>query len=119
MNPFKNQSYNIPTQFKSMFRMVAIIEPDLEVILRSKCIQYGVKGSNILATRLKTLYDLCQGSLMSLQSKFQLTIDTFIGVIRMIYEKDKAPIDSRPASQNQSAKQQGGAKFESKPIFIR
>jgi len=50
---------------------------------------------------------------MSLQSKFQLTIDTFIGVIRMIYEKDKAPIDSRPASQNQSAKQQAGAKFES------
>ena len=98
-----------------MFRMIAIIEPDIEVIIRSKCIQYGVKASNILATRLKTLYDLCQGSLMSLQSKFQLTIDSFIGVIRMIYEKEKAPLDSRPASnnQNQSAKQQGATKFES------
>ena len=96
--------------------MIAIIEPDLEVIIRSKCIQYGVKAANILATRLKTLYDLCQGSLMSLQSKFQLTADSFIGVIRMIYEKEKAPLDSRPVSnsQIQSAKQQGAAKFESK-----
>ena len=113
MNPYRDQSYNISSQFKSMFRIVAIIEPDSEAILLSKCIQYGVKGSNILSTRLKILYDLCQGSLMSLQTKHQLTIDTFIGVVRMIYEKDKAPIDSRPTSQNQSAKQQGAAKLES------
>lgn len=109
----------IPHQFKSMFRVVALMEPEIEIILRTKCVQYGIKGSNILATRLKTIYDLSQGSLMSLQSKYQLTISSLLSVIRMMYDKQNLESgDSRPGSLagSQSANKYSAAKLESKII---
>jgi hypothetical protein len=118
-NPYKDYGYTIPSQFKSMFRIIALIEPDPEIIIRTRCIQYGVKAPNILATRLKQLFNLCQGSLMSLQSKYQLTIDSFTRVIQMIYDKNRETSDSRPTSfaNNQSASKYGAAKIESKFIL--
>ncbi|RNA02208.1 dynein gamma flagellar outer arm-like [Brachionus plicatilis] len=109
------QSGQVPLQLRSMFRVIALLEPDIEVIIKAKCIQYGVKGSNILATRLKTIYDLCQASLMSLQSKYQLTISTFLCVIRIMYDKQNLESgDSRPGSLAgaQSANKYSAAKLE-------
>lgn len=119
INAYKNENYTIPSQIKSMFRVIALMEPDMELILRAKCVQYGIKASNILATRLKTLYDLCQGSLMSLQSKYQVTLSSFISVIKMIYEKQNSDVtDSRPGSLAavNSANKYGTAKLECKNI---
>lgn len=109
-------SGRIPLQLRSMFRVIALLEPDIEIIIKTKCIQYGVKGSNILATRMKTIYDLCQASLMSLQSKYQLTISTFLSVIRIMYDKQNLEAgDSRPGSLAgaQSANKYSAAKLES------
>ena len=116
-NPYKNMTYSVPSQLKSMFRVVSLLEPDIEMILRVKCVQFGIKGSNVLATRLKTIYDICQGSLMSLQSKFQLTLSNFISILRLAYEKQKTTVDSRPNSfitTNPSANKYGAAKLDSK-----
>ena len=100
-----------------MFRVVALMEPDFEMIIRIKCIQYGIKGSNVLATKLKTIYDICHGSMTSLQSKYQLTISSFISIIRLNYEKEKKLNETRPSSFVstfvQSASKYGAAKLES------
>ena len=120
LNVSKN-SGQIPLQLRSMFRVIALLEPDIEVIIKTKCIQYGVKGSNILAIRLKTIYDLCQASLMSLQSKYQLTITSFLSIIRIMYDKQNLESgDSRPGSLagTQSANKYNAAKIESNLILF-
>ena len=92
----------IPVNLKSMFRVIALMEPDLEIILRTKCIQFGIKAPSIVANRLNTLYELCQTSMISLQSKYQLTVSTFLSVLQTIYGKKRldtaATLDSRPTS---------------------
>jgi hypothetical protein len=100
MNSYKEDRHYISHQFRSMFRVLAIIEHDVEMIIRARCIQYGVKAPNILSIRLKTLYDMCQSSLISIKSKYQITIDSFLSVIRSLYEKQRldTSTDSRPAS---------------------
>lgn len=117
MNPFKNEIYEMPDTLKNMFRIVSLMEPDFEVIMRIKCIQFGIKGSNILGTKLKLLYDICHGS-MSLQSKYQLTISSFIAVVKLSYEREKKLNETRPSSFvstfTQSASKAGAAKLESK-----
>ena len=89
------------SQFKSMFRIIALIEPGPEIIIRTRWIQYGVKAPNILATRLKQLFNFCQGSFMSLHCKYQLTIDSFTRVIQMIYDKNRKMSDPRPTNMEQ------------------
>lgn len=103
-----------------MFRVVCIIEPDLEQILRAKCIRYGMRAPNILATRLRTLYELAHGTLVSLQSKHQLTVTSLINVIKTIYDKqheagNEDTVESRTTSSvaNHSANKYGTAKIES------
>lgn len=121
LNLSKN-SGPIPLQLRSMFRVIALLEPDIEVIIKTKCIQFGVKGSNILATRLKTIYDLCQASLMSLQSKYQLTINSFLSVIRIMYDKQNfESSDSRPGSlagAQSAANKYNAAKLESIKFYL-
>jgi hypothetical protein len=99
-NEFENRSNLIPVHFRSMFRVVALMEPDLELILRAKCMQCGIKAPSIIACRLKTLYELCKSSFMSMQSKYQLTISSFMSVIQTIYGKGRSEtaLDSRPTS---------------------
>lgn len=119
MNPFSVSSPNhqhrlIPIQFKSSYRVVALMEPDIEIILRARCIQYGFKAANIVASRLKVLYDLCQTSLMSLRSKYQITITSFLSVLQTISGKtiraDTASLDgSRPNSITAAAGQQSAS----------
>ena len=63
----------MPPQLKSIFRVVSLLEPDIEMILRVKCVKF-IKGSNVLATRLKTIFDIFKGSQMSLQSEISVDI---------------------------------------------
>lgn len=93
------------------------MEPDFEMIIRLKCIQYGLKAPNMLAPKLKALYEICQGSFMSVQSKYQLTLSSFISILRFFY-KQITSNESRPNSYtsaiNPSANKFGAAKLESK-----
>lgn len=125
-------SYSIPAHFKSAFRVVSLIEPDIEQILRAKCIRYGMRAANILASRLKTLYELFHGSfgdasVPMAQRRSQLTVDCLVSVIRMLYMRQHSANaanedtgDSRTTSSvaNHSANKYGAAKNESKHIFF-
>jgi hypothetical protein len=121
-NPFKENlmtAASIPLEIKSAFRVISMMQPDFEMIIKLKCVQYGIKGPNMLAPKLKALYDICQGSFMSVQSKYQLTITSFISILRFFYKQVKSG-DSRPtsfASLNPSANK-GAAKIESNLSFI-
>lgn len=95
------------------------MEPDFELIIRLKCIQYGIKAPNVIAPKLKSLYEICQGSFMSVQSKYQLTLSSFLAILRFFY-KQISNNDSRPnsyTSVNPSANKYGAAKIESKLLF--
>ncbi len=128
MNPFVNhpndfeaRSNIIPVHFRSMYRVVSLMEPDLELILRAKCMQCGIKAPSIISCRLKTLYELCKSSFMSLQSKYQLTISSFMSVIQTIYGKgrsDTASLDSRPTSftANSNAASASNTKYGSTKV---
>ena len=113
---FNTEGQRLSPELRSFFRNVAILEPDLETIFRVKCLQYGLKSPNILGSRLKTLYDICNdGSFIvststnsSLNSKYKLTINNFLSIIRMVFEEtlrnlamglsQNADGGSRPAS---------------------
>lgn len=84
-----------------------------------------MRASNILASRLKTLYELFHGTIFdpSSQRKSQLTISSLVSVIRMIYMRqhsmsaaNEETADSRTTSSvaNHSANKYGTAKNESK-----
>jgi hypothetical protein len=96
----------MPLNLKHTYRVIAMIEPDNEMLLRCKCVQYGMKAPNVLASRLKLLYEISHGSLLSLQSKYQLTLNSLIEVLRMIHETHNTNIDSRPASFTVGSAQQ-------------
>lgn len=99
-----------------MYRVISLMEPDFEMIIRLKCVQYGIKAANMLAPKLKALYEICQGSFISVQSKYQLTLSSFIAILRF-FNKQVTNGDSRPnsyASINPSANKYGAAKVESK-----
>jgi hypothetical protein len=79
INPSKfNQ---IPFEIRSMFRVVSLMEPDIKQIITAKCTQYGIKCGDILANRLKILYEVCQDSLMSFDSKAQITATNLIDIL--------------------------------------
>jgi len=113
----------IPVCLKNNFRIVALMEPDFEMIMRIKCVQFGLKGANVLATKLKLLYDMSHWSLSSLQSRYQLTVSSFLNIIRLNCERDKKNDITRSNSfvstLTPSASKLGAAKLESKQLFNR
>jgi hypothetical protein len=117
INQTTENYFTVPIHLKHVYRVIAMIEPDNEVLLRCKCVQYGMKVPNILASRLKLLYDIAHGCFLSLQSKHQLTLNSFIEVLRMIHETQNSNADSRPASfagaGQQSVNKIGATKVES------
>jgi hypothetical protein len=111
---------NIPAHFKSAFRVVALVEPDVEQVLRAKCLRYGMRAPNILAARLRILYELYQDIIG--QNKSNLTIASLISVVRTLYVRqhsanaaNEESADSRTTSSvaNHSANKYGTTKNES------
>ena len=91
------EKLRIPDEIRSLFRIVSLMEPDIEAILRAKCMTYSVKCGNILASRFKALHDICQGCFSSIETKSQLNISTFVAILQSIYEQQKpSASDSRP-----------------------
>ena len=84
LNTAESEHGTVPMQLRSMFRVVALMEPDMEMLIRAKCIQHNTKAPNILSVRLKTLYDLCHNGFMSEDSKRQINMKNFETVLRTI-----------------------------------
>jgi hypothetical protein len=107
LNPLKFDSYVLPIQIRSMFRVISMLEPDIQQIIWAKCAHYGIKCGHILATRIKTLHEICQTTFTSFETKNQLTITNFLEIIKSIYEKQRPSTagDSRPETSISSANQ--------------
>lgn len=99
MNSVRNEADEVPLQIRSLFRVICLMEPNMEVIINAKCIQYGIKCGNILASRLKILHEICQGTFSSFETKNQLTLSCFIDILKAVYDKQKKQnytTESRP-----------------------
>lgn len=44
-------------EIRSRFRMISIIEPDIEQIFRIKCFEHNFKNSNVIADKISLLYE--------------------------------------------------------------
>jgi hypothetical protein len=83
-------SYNqIPYEIRSMFRVISLMEPDMKQIITAKCTQYGIKCGDILGNRLKILFEVCQDSMMSFESKAQITVSNLIDILYAFYTQKK------------------------------
>ena len=58
VNPTAMTRLDLPNDTRALFRVVALITPDYNMLLRSKCAAYGLKAPAILGTRLKMVRDL-------------------------------------------------------------
>ena len=61
-NPYTdNQSAGVRAvllpEIRCRFRMISIIEPDVEQILRIKCFEHNFKNSNVIADKISLLYE--------------------------------------------------------------
>lgn len=120
MNSNNLEKFSMPDEIRSLFRIVSLMEPDMEAVLRAKCMTYSVKCGNILASRIKTLHDICQGCFSSIETKNQLSISSFISILKSIYEQQKPSNDSRPNTSisNSNQMKYSSVKSESKTIFF-
>ena len=81
-----------------------MLEPDFTQIIWAKCAHYGIKSGQILANRLKTLHEICQSTFSSFETKNQLTISTFLEIIKSMYDNQRpSTADSRPETSISSA----------------
>ena len=57
-NPFATSRLELPNDTRSLFRVVTLIKPDYNILLKAKCAASGIKAPAILGTRLKMVRDL-------------------------------------------------------------
>ncbi len=72
-----------------MFRVVSLMEPDMKQIITAKCTQYGIKCGDILGNRLKVLFEVCRDSMMSHESKAQITVSNLVDILYVFYTQKK------------------------------
>ena len=57
-NPSRRPTSVIPTEIRSLFRVVSLVKPEKSLILKAKCAGFGFKAPAILALRLKLVAEL-------------------------------------------------------------
>lgn len=102
INPYHNliesaEKFKIDAQLKALFRNISFIEPDIEIIFRVRCMQYSIKSPNILASKLKSLWEMCNDGWMISSAaasssspsaiRAQLTISNLMSIVRMMSEQ--------------------------------
>ena len=56
-------SYSLPGDIRANFRQVALVKPDLSLIMKAKCSQLNLKAAGVLSLRLKLLAELTKDQL--------------------------------------------------------
>ncbi|CAH3196290.1 unnamed protein product, partial [Porites evermanni] len=112
-------NFELPAELRALFRSVAMVMPDMSLILRAHCAGQGFKSPKILADRLKLVGDICKEQLSG-KSHHKFSLSSFVGVIQHAGRKrssqgplggklNAAQIDPSRPSSTQSVSTQFGA----------
>lgn len=53
----------LPPEVRALFRSVAMVVPDVSLVLRAHCAGQGFKSHKVIADRLKLVTDICSQQL--------------------------------------------------------
>ncbi|XP_028415382.1 dynein heavy chain 8, axonemal-like isoform X2 [Dendronephthya gigantea] len=80
-----DHSFTMTTELKAYFRTIAMVMPDMSLILRAHCAGQGLKSPKVLADRYTMVAKICQGQLSNTAAE-TFGLSSFISVVKTLGE---------------------------------